>query len=75
MKTKKNIPLRILKIIGILIVAIIILFILATVVLRGLNYWHHKRLYKDGVNETTYIDINGQEQYVMMMGQDASNHL
>ncbi len=53
MKTKKCLPIRILKLIGIIIIVIIILFILATVVLKGGNYWHHKRLYKDGVNETT----------------------
>ena len=28
---------------------------------------------KNGVNETTYLDINGQQQYVMMMSQDESN--
>jgi pimeloyl-ACP methyl ester carboxylesterase len=73
MKKKKNIPLKIVKTIGMIIGVLIILCILATVVLRGLNYIHHNILYKNGVNETTYIDINGQEQYVMMMGQDETN--
>ena len=64
---------RIVKIIGIIIAVLVILGILATVVLRGLNYIHHEILYKNGINETTYVDLNGQEQYVMMMGQDSSN--
>ena len=73
MKTLKNILLKILKFIVIAIAAIILVCILAIVILRGFNYAHHKIMYKDGVNETTYIDINGQKQYVMMMGVDNSN--
>ncbi len=73
MKTLKNILLKILKFIVIAIAAIILVCILAIVILRGFNYAHHKIMYKDGVNETTYIDINGQKQDVMMMGVDNSN--
>jgi pimeloyl-ACP methyl ester carboxylesterase len=73
MKKKRNIPLTILKFILIAIAVILIAGILIIVILRSTNYMHHKIQLQNGVNETTYLDINGQEQYVMMMGQDTSN--
>ncbi|MCR5667752.1 MAG: alpha/beta hydrolase [Lachnospiraceae bacterium] len=69
----KNLLVKILKILRNVIVAFLVLAILATLVLRGSNYLHHKLQLKNGVNETTYLDLNGQEQYVMMMGEDISN--
>ncbi len=60
---------------GLLLTAAVLVGIcaLVTVFFRGTNYLHHKVMYKNGVNETTYLDINGQQQYVMIMGCDTSN--
>ncbi len=70
---KLPLPIRILRIILIAVASILVLSVLLVAFLRTTNYMHHKIELKDGINETTYLDINGQKQYVMMMGQDTAN--
>lgn len=70
---KKGLLKKILKVVLRIIGILLVLLIVGTFFLRGANYIHHNIEYKDGVNETSYIDLNGQRQYVMMMGQKATN--
>lgn len=69
----KNKIKKVLKIILIILASILALGVMAVIFLRLSNYLHHRIELRDGVNETTYIDINGQKQYIMIMGQDESN--
>jgi pimeloyl-ACP methyl ester carboxylesterase len=64
---------KILKIVAILIAAFIILGILFIVVIRACNYLHHKSMYKHGVNESSYIELNGQKQFVTIKGENRNN--
>lgn len=64
---------KILKIVAILIAAFIILGILFVMVMRACNYLHHKIMYKHGVNESSYIELNGQKQFVTIKGENRNN--
>ena len=70
---KLNIVLKIIKIVLKVILCILLIVLLIVFGLRLCNYINHKIKYKNGVNETKYIDINGQKQYVMMMGKNKDN--
>ena len=69
----KNKIKKVLKIILIILASILALGVMAVIFLRLSNYLHHRIELRNGVNETAYIDINGQKQYIMIMGQDESN--
>ncbi|WP_044914908.1 alpha/beta fold hydrolase [Butyrivibrio sp. WCE2006] len=74
MKTANSNNLR--KITKFILIALMILILAGILIIlffRTANYMHHKMMYKGGVNETTYLDINGQQQYVSMMGENTSN--
>ena len=61
--------LKILKWTGILILGIIILLL----IVRFIGKLYYNRTPDGGINETMYIDVNGQEQWINIYGEDKNN--
>lgn len=61
--------LKILKWIGIVILSIIILFL----IVRLLGKMYYNRTPEGGINEAMYIDVNGQQQWINIYGEDRNN--
>lgn len=40
---------------------------------RNINYFNHYKMIKNGVDEETYLNLGGQEQYVLMRGTNINN--
>ncbi len=76
-KPKKHIVRRILIGIPKVIVSLILIIVLGlfVVIIIGRNINQIKRTihYRDGINKSEYIMLNGQEQYILTMGHDISN--
>ncbi|SCW50756.1 Pimeloyl-ACP methyl ester carboxylesterase [Ruminococcaceae bacterium YRB3002] len=76
-KPKKHIAVRI--ILGILKAAVILILVLVfgtfSFIIGGRNVRQISRAFtfKDGINESAYITLGGQEQYILMTGKDVSN--
>lgn len=75
-RTKENRGSKISKIVkGILLVPVVLLLLVTIVAVAGRNINWFKG-YIDtskGVNESIYVDIGGQEQYMLIRGKDVSN--
>ena len=56
---------------GLLIV--VIGFFTVAIFGRNINQLTRAMAYKDGINESDYVMLNGQEQYILTMGHDVSN--
>lgn len=61
--------LKILKWIGIILVILIIALLIVRFIGRKIN----SRTPDGGINETKYIDVNGQEQWISIYGEDKNN--
>ena len=48
-------------------------FFSVAIVGRNVNQVRRAIAYKDGINESEYVMLNGQEQYILTLGHDASN--
>lgn len=70
---KKPVAVRILKGIGVTLLAAVFCLISAVIALRNVNYVRHYPNMINGVDEALYLPINGQEQYVLMTGRDVAN--
>lgn len=72
-KQKKSLMIRIVKwVVGFLVLFVMCIFI-AVIGARNVNYLSHYRLIENGVDEGTYVTLGGQEQYVLMRGEDVGN--
>ncbi len=70
---RRKLPVRILGwICGLLLGALCVggIFVIGC---RNVNYMKHYSMIEQGVDEGTYIELGGQEQYVLMRGCDAEN--
>lgn len=65
--------LDILKWIGFILVALMILLILVVALARLVNYFFVRIVTKAGISEKTYVSIGGQEQYLHITGKDRNN--
>ena len=57
------------------LVLISLVFIISVFVIgcRNVNYFKHYKLVKNGIDEAQYIMLGGQEQYVLMRGENVNN--
>lgn len=72
-KQKNKLPIRILKYIGTVFVAIVVAVIIFIIGCRNINYMNHYQMIQQGVDEEAYVVLGGQEQYVLMRGMDNNN--
>lgn len=70
---KKNLPIRILR--GILVLLLALVFFVIAVTIEAKNYHWIKDCVKsaNGIEEEGYIELGGQEQYYVIRGEDVSN--
>ena len=59
-------------IISVLLIIVIAFFVVA-IFGRNINQFERAIEYKDGINESEYVMLNGQEQYILTLGHDISN--
>lgn len=69
----KRVIKRMVKILGIILLGIILLVILVPVTGRIVNACKNHIVSENGVQESTYIDVNGMKQYIQIRGKDVSN--
>lgn len=72
-KERRPLALRILRRLGTLVLILFFGGIGTVIGMRNLNYLPHWGNIFGGVEEETYISLNGQEQYVVMMGRSEEN--
>ena len=76
-KEKKKLPVRlafgILKGIGILIFAAVVGAFTFFIAGRNINQLKHAIRYRSGVNDQIYVQLNDQEEYISVIGEDCSN--
>ena len=63
----------IMKGIGVLLLGLICGAFIFFISGRNINQLKHAIAYKDGVNEQIYVTLNDQEEYISIIGKDASN--
>ena len=61
--------LKILKWIGIVLLGIIIILL----IVRFIGKMYYNRTPQGGINESMYIDVNGQQQWLSIYGEDRNN--
>ncbi len=72
-KAKRKLPAGIFGWICGLFAGIIIAILVLVIGCRNLNYMQHYALVKKGVDEGVYVELGGQEQYVLLRGEDVKN--
>lgn len=73
-KTTRNIYWKpILKWLGISVLSLIAAAILFVYITRGITYFSNRIHTANGVDEGIYVTLGGQEQYLLIRGEDASN--
>ena len=72
-RKKSNIFVRILKLLVIIVLVLNFVLISFVIAARNVRYVPHYANLPKGVEEETYINLCGQDQYVQMMGRDVSN--
>ena len=65
--------LRILKWVGVVLLAVLFLALVIPIGARNVRFLKHQANYIHGVDEQLYIPIGGQEQYVLITGRDVTN--
>ncbi len=70
---KKNRVLTVIKTVLLIPAAVILLIITAAVAGRNINWFANYIDTSKGINESGYINICGQEQYVLIRGRDINN--
>lgn len=72
LKRKINIKF-IFKVLAIILVAFILTGIIFIVAVRTVTYFSNKISTENGVDEGVYVTLGGQEQYLLIRGEDVSN--
>lgn len=72
-KKTRKLPIRILKIMGAVLGSIFVLFATTYFGIRNILFIKAFAGAKNPVNEELYIDLNGQEQFIRVMGRNADN--
>ena len=76
-RKKKHNVCRILSVIPQTIVSALLIlvfgFLTVAIVGRNINQLSRAAAYKDGINASEYVMLNGQEQYILTIGHDISN--
>lgn len=72
-KPKRKLPIRILGWFGGLLAGALIVAAVFVIGCRNVNYMQHYALIERGVDEGIFVQLGGQEQYVLMRGSDAEN--
>lgn len=70
---KTNLVVKIMKVIMLSIFALGFSVLVFFIGARNINYFNHYYLIENGVEEGMFIDLGGQEQYVLVRGADKSN--
>lgn len=70
---KTNLAVKIMKGIMLLILTLVFVTLIFFIGARNINYFNHYYLIENGVDEGMFIDLGGQEQYVLVRGADKSN--
>lgn len=74
LNTKKtNLAVKIMKSIVFLILVLVFATLIFFIGVRNINYFNHYYLIENGVDEGMFINLGGQEQYVLVRGADKSN--
>ena len=72
-KAKRPIWKSILKWIGITVIAVIVATVLFICVVRGITWFSNRIDTANGVDEGIYVSLGGQEQYLLIRGEDVTN--
>lgn len=72
-KTKRPIWKSILKWMGISALALIVLAVLFVCIVRGITYFSNRINTSNGVDEGIYVTLGGQEQYLLIRGENTDN--
>lgn len=72
-KQKRPIWKSILKWMGISVLALIAVTVLLVCVVRGVTYFSNHIDTSNGIDEGIYVTLGGQEQYLLIRGEDTSN--
>ena len=72
-REKGPIALRILKKAGAVLLLLLALALLIPIGVRDLRFLKHWGNFIEGVEEEAYLPLGGEDQYVLMMGRNASN--
>lgn len=72
-KTKRKLPIRVLGWMGGLLLGTLIAVGVFVIGCRNVNYFKHYRMIEHGVDEGAYVELGGQQQYVLMRGMDNEN--
>lgn len=70
---KTKLAVKIIKGIAFFILAVAFAVLIFFIGARNINYFKHYYLIENGVDEGKFIDIGGQEQYVLLRGADKGN--
>lgn len=72
-KVKKKLPVHVLGWIGGLFLGAVAVCFVIVIGCRNVNYLQHYSLTERGVDEGIYVQLGGQEQYVLLRGNDTGN--
>ena len=72
-KKKRKLPVKILKGIGIALLVLVFGTLAGIIAIRNYREVSRAFIYRNGVNEGTYIKLTDQEEYVLMMGKKLDN--
>ena len=64
---------KLIRAIAVTIVSAIFVFITVVIGCRNYNYITHACMSENGIEESTYISLGGQKQYVLIRGEDINN--
>ncbi|MBQ5472523.1 MAG: alpha/beta hydrolase, partial [Treponema sp.] len=70
---KRHVAIRILKWTGAVVLILLFSAISFVIGMRNVRFINHQANYIHGVDESTYINLGGQNQYVLMMGRNVEN--
>ena len=70
---KSKLGFRIVKGILLSVLGLVLIIISFFIGVRNINYFNHYHLIQNGVDEGIYVEIGGQDQYLLIRGADKSN--
>ncbi len=72
-KRKKKLVIRIFKWIFVALISMVFIIFVFVIGCRNINYFSHYNLVQNGIDESKYISLGGQEQYILMRGENVNN--